>query len=298
MSEVLRHPIGEAAKLVGVSTATLRLWEQVGFIQPQRTQSGHRLYDDEDIFRLRWIQNLRKEQGLNFAAIRLDPNLQKPIQSETAAISTADDAHELGRKLRVYRQKKKLTLKQASNQSGLSVSFISAVERGATGISLASLLKLSLVYNIHLSDLYKDTFSSDHKLVRAAERQIFEQNLAGVRIEQLTHGLSLMEAQTFVLEPGASSEGSYSHEGEELIYVLEGSVDFYLGEGEHHHLEAGDCLYFSSSLYHRWGNEGTTRTCLLWVDASLPNEGEIITKLLPPTVNKVKRKEAISKVKS
>jgi DNA-binding transcriptional MerR regulator/quercetin dioxygenase-like cupin family protein len=248
------------------------MWEQVGFIQPQRTQSGHRMYDDEDIIRLRRIQYLRKEHGLNFAAIRLDPSIPKPTSPDSTPIPKTDQAQELGRNLRHFRFKKKLTLKQASKQSGLSVSFISAVERGATGISLASLLKLSLVYNIHLSDLYAQTFSSDHKLVRAAERQIFEQDLTGVRIEQLTYGPSLMEAQCFILEPGANSEGSYSHEGEELIYVLKGNVDFYLDEIEHHHLVEGDCLHFSSLLLHRWGNEGTTQACLLWVDTSTPNE--------------------------
>jgi DNA-binding transcriptional MerR regulator len=290
LPEVLRHPIGEAAKLVGVSTATLRLWEQVGFIQPQRTQSGHRLYDNEDIGHLRWIQYLRREHGLNFAAIRLDPSLQKQTQPKNAITISTNEGQELGRKLRVYRHKKKLTLKQTSKQAGVSVSFISAVERGATGISLASLLKLSLVYNIHLSDLYKEASSNNHKLVRIAERQIFEQNLAGVRIEQLTHGPALMEAQRFVLEPGASSEGSYSHEGEEMIYVLDGCVDFYLGESEHHHLEAGDCLYFSSSLYHRWENDGISRTSLLWVAASLPNEAENVVKLLPRIDNPVQLK--------
>jgi len=75
-----------------------------------------------------------------------------------------------------------------------------------------------------------------------------------------------------VLEPGASSEGSYSHDGEELIYVLDGCVDFYLDESEHHHMEAGDCLYFSSVQLHRWVNDGTTRTSLLWVDTSVPDD--------------------------
>jgi DNA-binding transcriptional MerR regulator/quercetin dioxygenase-like cupin family protein len=272
MSDVLRHTIGDTAKLVGVSTATLRLWEQVGFISPQRSRSGHRFYNDEDILRLRQIQSLRKDNGLNFAAIRRELGLPEQPKTETTILSSTDEALILGRKLRFYRHKQKLTLKQVSRQSGLSVSFVSAVERGATGISLASLLKLSLSYNIHLSDLYGESSSNNQKLVRTTDRQIFEQDLAGVRIEQLTHGPSLMEAQRFILEPGASSDGSYSHGGEEIIYVLEGSVDFYLDEIEHHHLDAGDCLHFSSLQLHRWENEAAARACLLWVDTSTPLE--------------------------
>jgi DNA-binding transcriptional MerR regulator len=270
MSEVLRHTIGDTAKLVGVSTATLRLWGQMGFISPQRTISGHRFYNDQDILRLRRIQSLRKDNGLNFAAIRRELGPQEQPGIEPPIISKTNEAQNLGRKLRYYRQKQKLTLKQVSKHSGLSVSFVSAVERGATGISLASLLKLSLAYNIHLSDLYGESESNNQKLVRSTERQIFEQNLEGVRIEQLTHGPSLMEAQRFILDPGASSEGSYSHNGEEIIYVLEGSVEFILDEIEHHHLEAGDCLHFSSLQLHRWENVCLDRAILLWVDTSTP----------------------------
>lgn len=290
MTEVLRHTIGEAAKLVGVSTATLRLWEQVGFIQPRRTKSAHRLYDDEDIIRLRRIKFLRKEHGLNFAAIRLEIGDQSPQRPDTPLPSPATEAHSLGHKLLNYRHKQKLTLKQVSKRTSLSISFISAVERGATGISLASLLKLSLAYNIHLSDLYGEASNGNRKLVSAANRQVFEQDLTGVRIEQLTHGPALMEAQRFVLEPGASSEGSYSHEGEELIYVLEGCVDFYLDEIEHHHLEVGDCLHFSSAQFHRWENEGTTRTSLLWVATSTTFEWEKKGKLLSVPENYLQKK--------
>jgi DNA-binding transcriptional MerR regulator/quercetin dioxygenase-like cupin family protein len=274
LAELLRHTIGEAAKLVGVSTAALRLWEKMGLIQPQRTPSGHRLYFDEDISCLQQIQFLRKEHGLNFSAIRVELSQQNKPHTFTELPPITNESKVLGRKLRYYRNRQKLTLKQVSHLSGLSVSFISAAERGVTGISLASLLKLSLAYNIHLSDIYEEGSGNDHKLVRSTDRQVYEQSLSGVRIEQLTHGPALMEAQRFVLEPGASSEGSYSHSGEELIYVLEGCVDFYLDELEHHHLETGDCLYFSSRQLHRWENQGTAQASLLWVDASIPVNNE------------------------
>ena len=269
MSVPFRKSIGETARLVGVSTATLRLWEKERLIQPQRTQAGHRLFSHEDVVHLRRLQYMRNIQGFNFAAIRLELNKPSYSQSEPSLPPSVRDGLELGRKLRTFRNRQRLTLKQVHKKTGLSVSFISAGERGATGISLASLLKLALAYNIRLADLYRESESGSNKLVRVADRQVFEQNLMGVRIEQLTQGPALMEAQRFVLEPGASSEGSYSHDGEELIFVLEGCVDFYLDESEYHHLDAGDCLYFSSLQAHRWQNCSSTRSSLLWVDASI-----------------------------
>ena len=268
MSVTFRNTIGETARLLGVSTATLRLWEKERLIQPQRTQAGHRLFSHEDVIHLRRLQYLRNIQGLNFAAIRLELKQQSLSQPDHPLPASARNELELGRKLRFYRIHQKLTLKQVHKKTGLSVSFISAVERGATGISLASLLKLVLAYKIRLADLYGEKEAGNNKLVRVADRQVFEQNHPGIRIEQLTQGPALMEAQRFVLEPGASSEGSYSHDGEELIFVLEGCVDFYLDESEHYQMDVGDCLYFSSLQSHRWQNCSSTRSSLLWVDAS------------------------------
>ncbi|MDP9353760.1 MAG: MerR family transcriptional regulator, partial [Chloroflexota bacterium] len=49
----LLRPIGEAARLTGVSRGMLRLWEREHLISPKRTQGGHRLYSGDDLRRLR-----------------------------------------------------------------------------------------------------------------------------------------------------------------------------------------------------------------------------------------------------
>ena len=73
-------------------------------------------------------------------------------------------------------------------------------------------------------------------------------------------------AKFWRVAPGASSGGAYSHEGEELIYVLQGRFEVWLEEVEHYVLRPGDCLYFSSTQPHRWLNPGKTETRLLWVN--------------------------------
>ena len=50
-----RHSIGEAARLVGVSTDTLRRWEREGVFTPGRTPAGHRRYSDADISTLQTL---------------------------------------------------------------------------------------------------------------------------------------------------------------------------------------------------------------------------------------------------
>jgi quercetin dioxygenase-like cupin family protein len=87
-----------------------------------------------------------------------------------------------------------------------------------------------------------------------------------VRIEQLARDATLLEPQLFVLSPEAASDGAYAHDGEEFIYVLEGSFTIWIGEGERHRLRAGDSLTFPSTLPHRWRNGAGGETRLLWIN--------------------------------
>jgi MerR family transcriptional regulator/heat shock protein HspR len=73
--------ISVAAELVGMHPQTLRLYEAKGLVRPARTPGGTRLYSDGDIERLRLIQRLTTELGLNLAGVehvlRLDDELRR-----------------------------------------------------------------------------------------------------------------------------------------------------------------------------------------------------------------------------
>ncbi len=64
-----RYMISVAAELVGMHPQTLRLYEAKGLVRPGRTPGGTRLYSDADIERLRLIQRLTTELGLNLAGV-------------------------------------------------------------------------------------------------------------------------------------------------------------------------------------------------------------------------------------
>jgi MerR family transcriptional regulator/heat shock protein HspR len=61
--------ISVAAALVGMHPQTLRIYEQRGLVRPQRTAGNTRLYSDSDVERLRLIQQLTSEVGLNLAGV-------------------------------------------------------------------------------------------------------------------------------------------------------------------------------------------------------------------------------------
>jgi quercetin dioxygenase-like cupin family protein len=85
-------------------------------------------------------------------------------------------------------------------------------------------------------------------------------------MELLALGNKIMEPHIFHIAPGASSGGSYEHEGEEFIYVLQGKLEMWLDELERYVMEQGDSLYFESSLAHRWRNLSDEETVLMWVN--------------------------------
>ena len=76
-----RYMISVAAELVGMHPQTLRIYEQKGLVRPKRTAGNTRLYSDDDVERLRLIQQLTSEVGLNLVGVarvlRMEDELQR-----------------------------------------------------------------------------------------------------------------------------------------------------------------------------------------------------------------------------
>jgi MerR family transcriptional regulator/heat shock protein HspR len=70
MDDRPRYMISVAADLVGMHPQTLRIYEQKGLVRPKRTAGNTRLYSDVDVERLRSIQRLTTEVGLNLAGVQ------------------------------------------------------------------------------------------------------------------------------------------------------------------------------------------------------------------------------------
>ena len=79
MDQRPRYMISVAADLVGMHPQTLRIYENKGLIRPQRTSGGTRLYSDADIERLKLIQELTTDLGLNLAGVEHVLRLQDEV---------------------------------------------------------------------------------------------------------------------------------------------------------------------------------------------------------------------------
>jgi MerR family transcriptional regulator, heat shock protein HspR len=80
------YMISVAAELVGMHPQTLRLYENKGLVRPKRTPGGTRLYSEADVERLRIIQRLTTELGLNLAGVELVLRLEDELRKAHAHV--------------------------------------------------------------------------------------------------------------------------------------------------------------------------------------------------------------------
>jgi transcriptional regulator with XRE-family HTH domain len=166
--------------------------------------------------------------------------------------------------LREKRIARGVSLRALAATARVSPSLVSGVERGVVQPSIASLQKLSAALGTTVTSLLAVPAPACRLL--GGELVPLDIPIPGVRIEELSGSAQLLEPQRFSVEPGQGSGGEYAHEGEEFLYVLEGTLSITLDRREHFDVEAGMSLCFESSRRHRWWNPGTVVTRVLWIN--------------------------------
>lgn len=247
--------IGDVARMVGLSPTMIRMWEKLGLTTPRRTAKKYRLYTREDVALLKRAGFLRKVRGMNAAAI-VQTLKRDGLARDGAAVAA-------GARLRQLRLTKGVSLATVANSAGISVGFLSALERSHMSASVGTLRKLAKYYKTSILDFY-DTAEPTNHLVRPRARKILEAG-PGVQMELLAWGNKVMEPHLFRIAPGAGSGESYTHIGEEFLFVLKGELQIFL-RGEEFRLKSGDSFYFESAVPHKWANPGRTETSLLWIN--------------------------------
>ncbi|MEI6245432.1 MAG: MerR family transcriptional regulator [Acidobacteriota bacterium] len=249
--------VGQTAGILGVSASTLRLWESEGLISPVRSNGRYRLYSPEVLKVLKRIKYLRDEQRLNV------PGIKRALGKQHAPKPPKDKAP-LGPKLRQMRQRRNMSLAEAAKAARISTGFLSALERAQANASVATLQRLAMSYGTTVMELF-NTPTHHGRLVKPNERRVLEVH-NGVRMEVLSVGAPMLQSMLFRVAPRAGSEGTYSHQGEEFIHMISGTLEMWLDELHCYVLQAGDSLWFDSTQGHRWFNPGDTEAALLWIN--------------------------------
>ena len=243
---------------MGISSSALRAWEALGLVSPRRTKSRYRMYAESDVRLLQRAVFLRRARGLNPVAIA------HILKRQGVVSGLAENAPVPGQRFRRLRTRRGLSLAQVARATGVSVGFLSALERGQMRSSVSTLRRIARFYRTNILSLF-ETAAENPRLVRPEQRKVLETS-PGVRLELLAWGQTAMEPHLFRIKPGGGSGEPYFHEGEEFLHVLRGEFEIWLGALEHYRLQPGDSLYFESSTPHRWRNPGRVEAWLLWIN--------------------------------
>ncbi|MBC2727095.1 cupin domain-containing protein [Desulfosporosinus sp.] len=160
----------------------------------------------------------------------------------------------LGERIKIIRKQRDMTLQDLADKSGLSIGFISKVERGLTSPTFSALLKISKAIEIELVELVQA--STDRRsVIRKNERiSMYPMTDSGIRHEFGTHGFRKMKGLWITLQHGAV-DISRGHSEEELGIVIKGRLKVTIGK-ESYSLEEGDTLYIDANVQHSLKNIG------------------------------------------
>lgn len=188
----------------------------------------------------------------------------------TAAIESDPLGRELGRAIRQARRDAAISMRALAARSGLSQPFLSAVERGLSMPSIATLYRIAEALGVAPSTLLPGSASGDVEVVRATEgTMVLSSERPGSAVGRLVYaddhqGLEVFE---YVMDAAADLDVWYAHDGRKVLHLVEGHL---MVEFERHpsvHLGPGDCLVHAARIPHRWtvAGDATVRLFLVVV---------------------------------
>ena len=188
-----------------------------------------------------------------------------------------DRLEEVGRKVRHLRRLRGLSLRALSQQCGLSVGFLSQIERGLSSFSIPSLQAICAALDVSLADMLVMTngpgmaFLVDPRptaITKGDNRSYLSLSDTSIRYRFLS---AKFPGRRFEVLIGEMTPGSchdvHVHDGEEFGYVLEGSLEVTIGE-DAYGIGRGDSYHVLGTTPHRCSSSGGEGAKVLWVQTA------------------------------
>lgn len=179
----------------------------------------------------------------------------------------------MGARIRHERTSQSLTLREVAERAGVSVSFLSQIERDEAKPSVGTLHDIAAALGMTLAQFFNP--GSDHGrspvgtdreadaeaiVTRSTERKTLIYPGSGIRNELLTPDLRHAIQMMWVVIPPGETTGPepLTHEGEECGVVVQGEVEIWVNDNEHYVLGPGDAIWQPSTVPHKSRNSGDT----------------------------------------
>ena len=253
--------IQEAAKEIGVVPATIRNWEKQGVFTSKRAKNGYRVFDHEDMTRLRNLVIYSKEKKISVSAAgRLligVPAIRKPPEEDSNPQVWKSE------KWKNCRLERGFGLEDVAKAVKISPSYLHKIENEQANVSLDILQRLADFYGENLLYYIADTHNEKH-IVRKEALEHIDIGLEGVSAASLVAMSKFrLSVMLYTIAANSGRTQTQSHHGEEFIYVLSGKVHFHLANTEYV-LSTGDSMSFRSPDTHSWFNHDKKEARLLW----------------------------------
>jgi transcriptional regulator with XRE-family HTH domain len=167
--------------------------------------------------------------------------------------------YNIGAKIKRLRLAKKLTLQAVARETGFSPALISQIENNNVSPPIATLSKIAKFFDVKIGLFFaEEDEECRYEVVRRTERKLIPRVISragtsqGYSYESLSYRKQNKKMEPFLLTvtEKALEENTYSHDGEEFLFIMNGVAELILDE-ERITLEEGDCVYFDSALKHR-----------------------------------------------
>ena len=172
----------------------------------------------------------------------------------------------IGLRIRELRQQRGQTLEQVASETGLSVSFLSMLERDKVSVSVDNLEKLAEYYQVHMVHFFRQDTASPVMLTRR-EDILASIGLTGSGPAAVTllanNPDARMEPLLVNIAPGQEEPHFRNHEADVLLYVLEGQARLISESGEELELSQGDLAYYVNIPHRRLANASAENQLLV-----------------------------------
>jgi transcriptional regulator with XRE-family HTH domain len=191
----------------------------------------------------------------NIKKLRLDNKFRTKQKSQDTHVKNLN----IGAKIKKLRLDNKLTLQTVAKETGFSPALISQIENNNVSPPIATLSKIARFFDVKIGIFFaEDEEECRFEVVHANERKSVSKIFTpvgtthGYSYESLSFRMHHKKMQPFLLTVTgkALEENTYSHEGEEFLFITKGDVELIL-DNQRITLTQGDSIYFDSSVKHR-----------------------------------------------
>ena len=173
-------------------------------------------------------------------------------------------------KIQSLRKSRRITLEELAKMTGLTKGYLSQIEHSTRMPPFSTLDKIAYALGVDITYFFIDSadeqVDSKITIVKPMERKKVAPGgiRRGYGYESLAYKKAGKNMEPYLITVDSHSVGSFKHDGEEFLYILEGTLEFIFGN-ERYILEPGDSVYFDAGIEHSGHTLGDKKVKMLCI---------------------------------